>query len=217
MEGKISARFSPKYDISLLKEVVARNPFGLKNSKETWLQIVENVNALLSETTNNAKFTERGCRDRVKLLVNAFKKETMASLKASGTDEEYSERLQLLTEVVELMEEKESIAREAEKSEHEKEKQGSDVRRVSMQKLSEKNADSNAVYSGVAPPVKKRRMINDYIDYLREKDEADRKLREQELQLKKEQLELEKKVEEQKIQRESLMMDLLHKMSEKLQ
>jgi len=60
-------------------------------------------------------------------------------------------------------------------------------------------------------------MINDYIDYMREKDEEDRKLKEQELKLKKEQLELEKKVEEQKIQRESLMVDLLHKMAEKLQ
>ena len=45
----------------------------------------------LSETTKNATFTERGCKDRMKPLVNAFKKETMASLKASGTEEEYSE------------------------------------------------------------------------------------------------------------------------------
>ena len=141
----------------------------------------------------------------------------MTSLKASGTEEEYSERYQLPNEVVELMEEKESIAKETEKSEHEKEKQGIDVRRVSMEKLSKKHAESNSVYSGGATPVRKKRMMQDHIDYIREKDEADSKLKEQELKLKKEQLELDKKVEQQRIERENAMMDLLHRMAEKLQ
>ena len=60
MEGKKSARLSPKHDIALLKEVVARNPFGLRNSKETWLPIVEKVGVLVSETTNNLHLLREG-------------------------------------------------------------------------------------------------------------------------------------------------------------
>ena len=216
MAERKPARFSPKYDIALLKEIVAQNPFAQKNCKVKWLHIVFNMNALLSQTRTDIAFTERGCKDRLKILINAFKKDTLASLKASGTEEEYSERDQLLTKVVELMEEKENVAKETEKKEYAKEEQGVDIRRISMQKLSKKTTgDSDSESKGVSPPINKKKVVQGYVEYLREKDEADRKLKEEELKLKQEQLELEKKREEQRMQRENLMMNLLVKMAEK--
>ena len=137
-------------------------------------------------------------------------------MKASGTELEYSERDLLLTEVVELMEEKENIVKETEKKEHEKEKQGVDIRKVSMQKLSNKRScDSYSDSAGASPQVKKKKVVQGYIEYLREKDEADRRLREEEVKVKQQQLELEMKREEQRAQRDNIMMNLLMKMADK--
>ena len=217
MAEKKPARFTPKFDIALLKEVVAQNPFAQKNSKAKWIQIVAKINTLLLETRNDIVFTERGCKDRLKILVNAFKKETLASLKASGTVEEYTERDQLLTEVIELIEEKENTLKEMERKEQEKEEQGVDIRRISMVKLSKKRGNfSEADSDGVSPPLQKRKVVQSYIEYMREKDEADRKQKEAELALKREKLQLEMKREEQREHRENLMLDLLAKLSEKL-
>ena len=217
MAEKKPARFTPKFDIALLKEVVAQNPFAQKNSKAKWIQIVAKINTLLLETRNDIVFTERGCKDRLKILVNAFKKETLASLKASGTVEEYTERDQLLTEVIELIEEKENTLKEMERKEQEKEEQGVDIRRISMVKLSKKRGNfSEADSDGVSPPQQKRKVVQSYIEYMREKDEADRKQKEAELALKREKLQLEMKREEQREHRENLMLDLLAKLSEKL-
>ena len=217
MAEKKPARFTPKFDIALLKEVVAQNPFAQKNSKAKWIQMVAKINTLLLETRNDIVFTERGCKDRLKILVNAFKKETLASLKASGTVEEYTERDQLLTEVIELIEEKENTLKEMERKEQEKEEQGVDIRRISMVKLSKKRGNfSEADSDGVSPPLQKRKVVQSYIEYMREKDEADRKQKEAELALKREKLQLEMKREEQREHRENLMLDLLAKLSEKL-
>ena len=217
MAEKKPARFTAKFDIALLKEVVAQNPFAQKNSKAKWIQIVAKINTLLLETRNDIVFTERGCKDRLKILVNAFKKETLASLKASGTVEEYTERDQLLTEVIELIEEKENTLKEMERKEQEKEEQGVDIRRISMVKLSKKRGNfSEADSDGVSPPLQKRKVVQSYIEYMREKDEADRKQKEAELALKREKLQLEMKREEQREHRENLMLDLLAKLSEKL-
>ena len=170
MAEKKPARFSPKCDIALLKEIVAQNPFANKNNKVKWLHIVVKMNALMSQTRTDIVFTDRGCKDRLKILVNSFKKGTLASLKASGTEEEYNERDQLLTEEVELMEEKENFARVAEKKEHEKEEQGVDIRRISMEKLSKKRAGDNDSDSiGISPPIQKKKVVQGYVEYLREK------------------------------------------------
>lgn len=51
------------------------------------------------------KVTKRQCKDRTATLVKAFKADEMSSLRASETTEEYGEREQLLTEVLELINE----------------------------------------------------------------------------------------------------------------
>ena len=217
MAEKKPARFTPNFDIAPFKEVVAQNPFTQKNSKPKWIQIVAKINALLLETRNDIVFTERGCKDRLKILLNAFKKETLASLKASGTEEEYTERDQLLTEVIELIEEKENTLKEMERKEQEKEEQGVDIRRISLVKLSKKRGNcSEADSDGFSPPLQKKKLVQSYIEYMREKDEADRALKEAELVLKREKLQLEMKREEQTEHRENLMLVLLAKLSEKL-
>ncbi|XP_033626256.1 uncharacterized protein LOC117289300 isoform X3 [Asterias rubens] len=93
-------RFYPELDIVLLKEVVAVNPCHLQGAKthRKWETILSNVNSTLL----NKKVSLRACKDRMKTLLKAHRQAEMMSLKASGTDEEYKERDQLLTEVDEL-------------------------------------------------------------------------------------------------------------------
>ena len=217
MSEKKRARFTPKFDIALLQEVIAQNPFAQKNSKTKWIQIVAKINALLLETRNDIVFTERGCKDRLRILVNAFKKEPLTSVKASGTEEEYTERDQLLPEVIELLGEKENTLKEMERKEQEKEEQGVDIRGISMVKLSKKRGNcSEADSDGVSPPLQKEKLVQSYIEYMREKDEADRTQKEAELALKREKLQLEMKREEQIESWENLMLDLLTTLLEKL-
>ena len=117
------------------------------------------ITPLLSETKNDIVFTESGCKDRLKDLVNAFKKETLASLKAFGTEEECTERDQLLTVGFQLIEEKGNTAKETERKEQEKEDQGVDIRRISTEKSSETRGNCReADIDRVSPPLQKKKL-----------------------------------------------------------
>lgn len=80
----------------------------------------------------------RTLRERFGLLMKKFKRDEMDSLRKSGTDEEFDEREQLLTELVEL------VAGAAARSEEKKEKkaklvaQGSQLRDAAMLTLKRK-------------------------------------------------------------------------------
>lgn len=72
-------RFYPALDISLLKEVLAVNPYGSDKNTKEWESIVSNVNSTLPHHKN---VTLRSCKDRLKTLLKAHQKAEMQSLKA---------------------------------------------------------------------------------------------------------------------------------------
>ncbi|XP_052089249.1 putative uncharacterized protein DDB_G0271982 [Mytilus californianus] len=95
---KKQARFSVADDIKLLKEVTLENPF---QNKRKWIEIGEKL------STTTFLVDGRRARERTNLLIAQFKKGNQENLKKSSINEEYSERENLLEEVIGLMEEKE--------------------------------------------------------------------------------------------------------------
>ncbi|XP_023221109.1 uncharacterized protein LOC111622884 [Centruroides sculpturatus] len=92
---KIQMRFSCHHDILLLREVVAINPYAYENPKDAWKNIAENLRTFYTVDS-------RRCRERTSLLLQYYEKNNQASLRRSGTEEEFTERNQLLQEIKEL-------------------------------------------------------------------------------------------------------------------
>ena len=77
-------RFIPRFDVMLLRERVGLRP---KNSDE-WEKVVQNLNHAINGdcaddgADSQIKFTVRACKDRIKLLLDAHKKEELEQLRA---------------------------------------------------------------------------------------------------------------------------------------
>ncbi|KAH9378252.1 hypothetical protein HPB48_022910 [Haemaphysalis longicornis] len=84
-------RFSPDDDICLLTEVLSANPF---KSPSKWPTICAHV-----QIASRKQFTVRALRERLELLLRQFVDEDTANLKKSGTEEDYSGKVRLLTEI----------------------------------------------------------------------------------------------------------------------
>ncbi|KAH8040473.1 hypothetical protein HPB51_010710 [Rhipicephalus microplus] len=86
--------FSIAYDLSLLREVNAHNQF---QDPSRWGGIVKNMNLALGKV-----FSVRALRERLDLLMAQFLANDRASLRKSGTEEEYDEKERLLQEICSL-------------------------------------------------------------------------------------------------------------------
>ena len=71
-------RFRPVYDILLLREVVGKQPDG----KVSWDEVVVNVNNAIAEQQPGQSVTLRACKARLRTLMDAHRKDEMASLRA---------------------------------------------------------------------------------------------------------------------------------------
>ena len=94
-------RFNPGRDIILLKEVLAKNPWGsnVKSFKEGMEVVVSKL--------NNPSLKYSTVRDLLNFLLDKFKDDQMESLRKSGTEEEYDKREQLLQDIFDLKSSKE--------------------------------------------------------------------------------------------------------------
>lgn len=94
--------FTEEQDAIILNEVIANPPFHLKYGKlgAAWKAITEKVSAAL-----NRSITTRSIKDRVNVLLKAFKQREAAALAASGTAETPGRNDGLLGECLTLMEE----------------------------------------------------------------------------------------------------------------
>ncbi|XP_064617313.1 uncharacterized protein LOC135481418 [Liolophura sinensis] len=209
-------RFYPALDIVLLKEVLAVDPYRLDRNTEEWEKISTNVNSSL---TGTKKVSVRGCKDGMKTLLKAHRRAEMMSLKASGTDEEYTERDVLLTDVDEMEREAAKCKEEkkgAQSAEKQKEEQGKEIREAAMQSL--KRSGENAGQDDAASPKKRRSGRTDFTTYfemLREKNNKDAELKAKQLELEKEKFDLERREREFRMERDSLMMDLIRQLIDK--
>ena len=78
IDNKKCVRFRPTYDILLLREVVAKQP----NGKLSWDEVVVNVNVAIAEQQPGQSVTLRACKFRLRTLLDAHRKDEMASLRA---------------------------------------------------------------------------------------------------------------------------------------
>lgn len=120
--------FRPATDIQLLLQVEADRPFKKKQGvtvPECWSAIADQLNQVWGLKEPTAKFLPvngRMCQRRFDVLLGKFKAKEMAALRASGTEEEYWERDQLLANILSLIE-AEELQRIAEKDEKTKKEQ----------------------------------------------------------------------------------------------
>ncbi|RHY13658.1 hypothetical protein DYB32_010908 [Aphanomyces invadans] len=93
-------RFKSASDVDLLKEVIHIQPYDAPYGavKSRWDEVAANMCMMYGDG-----LTSVSCRKRFDDLLDAFKRNTISSLRASGTEEEYNEREQLLQDIVDLV------------------------------------------------------------------------------------------------------------------
>ncbi|KAM7311148.1 caldesmon-like [Ixodes scapularis] len=87
-------RFTVAEDLLLLQEIAARNPYG---EPQRWADILSRLIA-----ATGREFTMRAVRERADLLLGYFRQQDTANLRKSGTEEQYTEKEQLLQEISDL-------------------------------------------------------------------------------------------------------------------
>nr|XP_050040809.1 uncharacterized protein LOC126537765 [Dermacentor andersoni] len=91
------SQFTADDDLCILREVLGTNPF---QDVRLWPQVAKNVVEATSKT-----FSLRSIRNHCELLMAQFLHKDTANLKKSGTEEQYAEKEQLLTEILALAKE----------------------------------------------------------------------------------------------------------------
>ena len=203
-------------DILLCREVIVNDPYEFKTGSRERGQCLDKIADILNAIQNPwFKVDQRSIRDRLKKLLKAFITKKNAEERASGINPEYSELDDLLNDINERKHEGE--IRENQNSEEKNKKvdkeraEAEQVRRMSMERLSEtkKRLSTSASTDEleVSPPTKRPRSSGgDTIMYLREKSEKDFALREEELRLKRAELEAAKERDSHLQQQSALML-----------
>ncbi|XP_077558130.1 uncharacterized protein LOC144173680 [Haemaphysalis longicornis] len=83
--------FSAHEDLCLLREVAAAKPFG---DDIKWVHVLAAVNRAVGR-----EVTLRGIKDRVDILLGYWKRQDAKNLKKSGTEEQYSEKEEILQDL----------------------------------------------------------------------------------------------------------------------
>ena len=205
-----------EHDILLCREVIVNDPYEFKTGSRERGQCLDKIADILNAIQNPwFKVDQRSIRDRLKKLLKAFITKKNAEERASGINPEYSELDDLLNDINERKHEGE--IRENQNSEEKNKKvdkeraEAEQVRRMSMERLSEtkKHLSTSASTDEleVSPPTKRPRSSGgDTIMYLREKSEKDFALREEELRLKRAELEAAKERDSHLQQQSALML-----------
>ncbi|ETV68870.1 hypothetical protein, variant [Aphanomyces astaci] len=106
--------FTTPQDVDLIKEVMSicphDAPYGQTSAR--WAEVGEHM-----RTIHVDSLSATGCRKRCDDLLVAFQKAMLASLRASGTDEEYDEREQLLQDLSDMKATKEDKCKKMDKRE----------------------------------------------------------------------------------------------------
>lgn len=139
----------------MLREVATDPPFSSPHGKleEAWAKIAKALQEL------GVPVTARGARDRYNYLVKLFHSEDLKNLRKSGTEEEFTEREALLTELIELQEssvEKKESERKRDARDQELGKQiQSDALKSLKEKRLRQQAQSDSDRNGEASDTKK--------------------------------------------------------------
>ncbi|ETV70313.1 hypothetical protein H257_14013 [Aphanomyces astaci] len=132
-------RFTEEEDVMLLREVNARMPFRARRGAvmDAWAEVAA---ALLShEDFDRSVFDAKRAHNRFTLLLEGHRGDNRESMRASGVDEEYSEKMQLLDELLSTYDdnkaEKRGRLEEAQREADRIESLGKTVREEALQSL----------------------------------------------------------------------------------
>ncbi|KDO25913.1 hypothetical protein SPRG_08854 [Saprolegnia parasitica CBS 223.65] len=97
---KTAFRFRCASDIDLLREVVYIQPFAAPHGQTTdrWTKVATQVAQI-----HGSGITPNNVRKRFDDLMSAFKQDSLSTLRASGSEEEYQERALLLQDIHDFM------------------------------------------------------------------------------------------------------------------
>ncbi|CAH3018447.1 unnamed protein product, partial [Porites evermanni] len=159
------------HDLMLLRETAFEDPFQFKKGSpdrgEVWSKIARSLNS-----SAELKFA---------LLQAKYKEKNKKDEASSGTSTQMSELDRLLEDF----------------TEKEKDSEEKSIRKTAMERVSQTKKRQEGTEREAVSTKRRRRGGDETIEYLREKSEAERKVREQELELKKAEVALQEKRAEQ--------------------
>jgi hypothetical protein len=167
-------RFNPVRDILLLREVIGQRPFaaGYGQAGRVWESITRNLN------TGGMPVTLSTVQGRCALLKRAFRKQQMEQLRRSGTEEECSEREQLLQDLIEMeaaaASDDSARRQEGAALERQREDQGAQLRLAATmgRRASQGDSESQESQPSGSGPLPKRRRSDMAEDFLRIKEDT---------------------------------------------
>lgn len=191
-------KWTEEHDILLCREVLVVQPHQYRPKStergNAWTSIANELNAI-----QEIRFsvTQKAVRDRLKLLVERFKRKLREEVSASGISPDESELDEALNTIIELMDEAEQ---QFDKDSHEKQKkmekdrkQAEEIRFQAMETFGE---SKKRVSEGSEPKQRKKRATGgETLQYLQQKSENEFELRKAELEIKKKEMEDRREVE----------------------
>lgn len=184
--------WTERHDIYLCREIIVVEPFQFKKSTvdrgKLWTKIAESLNSCKEI---KFKVGMRSVRERFTDIQKEYLKKNKADECSSGTSNDITELDQLLEEISE----KEKVAEENRDSDKDRKKVEADrakaeeARRVAMERIGQTKKRQKAEGEDQEERKRSRRRSGgDTVEYLREKCEMERNLREKELEIKKAEL-----------------------------
>ena len=186
--------WSTDHDILFCHEILLVNPYQAKKGTNYRSSLWEKI-AISLVKCSTLKFVvdKRSVRDHIAVLINRYKKKMRAEANASGiAPDEPSELDSMLEEIVALEEtavlDQQVIDDEKRDSLEKDREKAQDMRHKAMEKLSE-TTKCKAIEENKEVK-KKRHSAFDTLEYLKEKNEREKGLKEKELQMRKEEKEV---------------------------
>lgn len=206
--------WTEQHDICLCKEVRVIEPYMYKKGSiergKGWSKIADNLNSC---TEIKFKVNQRSVRERFSLLQTRFKQKEKQEIAASGINPPEQSELDILLEDIVGKEQEagENMPSSERKKAAEDKCKAEEMRKKALEKMGETKKRNNATNNEegevfVSESKRKRRSGSETIEYLKEKNESEKKLKEAEIELKKKESEQQlKRAEAQEKQMSDMM------------
>ncbi|CAK4312458.1 unnamed protein product [Aphanomyces euteiches] len=159
---KHAFRFKAASDVDLLKEVIYVQPFDAPfgQTKLRWDEVADQVTDIYGDVV-----TVMCCRKRFDDLMSAFKHDTVKALRASGTEEEYNEREQLLQDISDLITEsndrKQATKDDRINKHNKREVDGELIRSAALGQIKRAFENGTKIYDNGDPSIPEKRQRRD--------------------------------------------------------
>ena len=207
--------WSEEHDVLLLREMLGSNVFLVKKGSPArglaWEAIVDRLNGM--ESPKFQLKDKRAVRERWVLLRKKFTKKMSEEEKESGISvDDLTEKEVLIEELVSREDTATADADHTAKRQDKDKETAEDIRKKAMESLKETKKRKSGNDENDGSPKRRKsgqRCAQPLIDFLREKSDADREVRQQELDIKKKEQESQQQVMQALLQQQQQMNDVL--------